>query len=180
MLWEMVTGIKDEYAVLIPSDDGIALKYFKTNGDELNWPQKATVTPYVDPKRKKQKPRGDIEYLTWGAIVLNQRAYVVLRDALQPFGQFLSVDCLGENHYFYNVTNLHPVVDYAHSGKTGTAVTKPVFLENATPTGFCIFKDKLTAKTAIYLNDETKSALEKLIAASQLTGLYFIPAGSFQ
>jgi hypothetical protein len=179
MLWEIVTGIKDEFTVLIPNDDGIALKYFITNGEELVWPGTATVAPFVDPKRKKQKLRGDIEFLTWGAIVLNQRAWQALHAVLQPFGQFLPVDCQGQPHYFYNVTKLLAVVDYEHSGKTGTAVTKPVFLADATPRGFCIFKDKLTAKTAIYVNDETKITLEKLALENKLQGLYFIPAGCF-
>ena len=179
MLWEMVVGIKDEYAVLVPDYAGEALESFNVNGHELPWRKIPTVTPFIDPKRKKQKPRGDIEYLTWGAIVLNQRAYQVLQDALSPFGQFLPLSCLGRAHYFYNVTAHHAVVDYDKSEKIGEVITKPAFLPTVIPSGICIFKDKLTANVAIYLNDETKNALEKLITANKITGLYFIPAGSF-
>lgn len=179
MLWEMVTGIKDDYAVLVPDYTGTVLESFDVNGRELHWRTAPTVMPFVDPKRKKQKPRGDIEYLTWGAIVLNERAYQVLHAALGQFGQFLPLSCLGVPLYFYNVTTLHQVVDAENSEKIETTIAKPAFLADAIPNGCCIFKDKLTANVAIYLNDETKNTLEKLITENKLTGLYFIPAGSF-
>ena len=180
MLWELVTGIKDEYAVLVPGHDGcIAHKYFYADGNAMKWPKIPIVEPFVDPKRKKQKPRGDIEYFTWGAIVLNQRAYDILSGALLPFWQFLKMVCKGETLYFYNVTKLHSVVDLEKSVKIEGAVTKPHFLESSSPIGICIFKDVSTAATAIYVNDETKILLEKILIENKLLGLYFIPAGSF-
>lgn len=180
MIWEMATGIRNEFAVLVAAEEGnIWSRYFRTNGKPLHWDTKPAVIPFIDPKRKKQKPRGDIEYLTWGAIVLNERAYQALQATLLPFGQFLPLACLGETLYFYNVTTLRDVVDYDNSEKIEGQVTKPQFLENSIPDGFCIFKDPLIAPVSIYLNDETKNSLEQLIAHEKLTGLYFIPAGSF-
>jgi hypothetical protein len=179
MLWEMATGTTRDYNVLVSVEEGnVWVKYFRATGKEMHWPDQPKVMPYVDPKRKQQKLRSDIEYLTWGAIVLNDRAYVALRETLEPFGQFLELDCLGVVHYFYNVTTLFSVVDYENSRKTGPAVTKPVFFEKNTPDGFHIFKDELTATTAIYLTEAAKDSLEQLTIASKLTGLYFVPAGS--
>lgn len=174
MLWEMATGLNDEYSVLVPlGADMECAKIFQITGAPIKWQTPPKVAPYVAPRRKNAKKRADIEYLIWGAIVLNGRAYQALHDALAPFGEFLPLDCMGEVLYFYNVTTLYSVVDYDKSGKTGKCVTKPVFIPEVTPVGFCIFKDVLLASTAIYVNDETKQALENLIAANQLTGLTF-------
>ncbi len=180
MLWEIAVGLKSDYRVLVfaEAEDNWD-DFFHLDGSPTQWPRMPLVKPFVDPKRKKQKNRSDIEYIIWGAFVLNKRAYSVLHDALAPFGQFLELDCLGEVHYFYNVTHLIPIVDFANSEKMGNSITKPRFIEAAIPEGFCIFKDKLTAKGAIYTNDFTKSELEKLSLANGLTGLVFIPAGSF-
>lgn len=178
MLWEIATDLIDKYNVLVfVGADLDFSKYFRTTGGLLTWPNTPSVVPFIDRRRKKQKPRADIEYLNWGAIVLNSRAFQVLRQYLAPFGEFLPLDCEGELLHFYNVTALHSVVDYEKSGKTGTAVTKPFFIEEAIPAGFCIFKDKLTARGGIYLNEETKLALEKILKEHKLTGLFFGEAG---
>jgi hypothetical protein len=179
MLWEMAAGLNNEYRLLVQGEeDADWSPFFRTNGEPLAWQVRPKVEPFTDPRRKKQKQRGDVEYITWGALVLNQRAHSALRDKFLPFGQFLELDCLGETCYFYNVTNIVAVVDYAASGKTGAAVTQPRFTESAIPTGFCIFKDKLTVKGAIYTNDHTKAVLTEILMKEKLTGLYFIPAGS--
>jgi hypothetical protein len=179
MLWEIATGLISEYNVLVPIGSDLECdQIMKINGKPMQWPITPKVAPYVAPRRKRKKVRADIEYLIWGAIVLNERAYRVLHNALLPFGEFLPLDCLGERHYFYNVTTLFSVVDYENSAKMGKSVTKPVFISTATPTGFCIFKDELTAGTAIYINDETKLELEKVLAEHKLTGLFVGEAGT--
>lgn len=178
MLWEMAAGLNNEYRVLVPIGDELeCAKYFRVNGKPLQWSMRPEVAPFVEVRRKRQKARADIEYITWGAIVLNQRAYQAMQSILSPFGEFLSLNCQGETLYFYNVTTLHNVVDDAASGKNGEFITRPCFISTAIPHGICIFKDSLTASTAIYLNDETKRVLEKLLAEHGLTGLYFGEAG---
>lgn len=179
MLWEMTAGLNNEYRLLVPGEaDRNWSKYLRANGKPLCWPSRPEVEPFTDKKRKKQKPRGDIKYVTWGAIVLNAKAHHLLAGKLLPFGEFLEIGCLGETLYFYNVTNLIPVVDDENSGKTGTVVTKPHFFPEAIPQGFCIFKDPITAPVSIYLTEQAKAELMAIVAEHNLTGLYFVPAGS--
>jgi hypothetical protein len=129
MLWEIATGLNDEYSVLVPlGDDMECAKIFQITGKPIKWQTPPKVAPFIAPRRKIQKKRADIEYLLWGAIVLNGRAYQALHDALAPFGEFLPLGCMGEVLHFYNVTTLHSVIDYDSSGKTGKCVTKPVFI----------------------------------------------------
>jgi hypothetical protein len=181
MLWEMVAGLSNDYRAL--GTVGVALggrgNIFIMNGKPIKWETPPKVLAHVEPRRKRQKPRADIESITWGAIILNDRADKVLRDYLQPFGEFLLLDCEGESLHFYNVTALYSVIDQANSVQNGLVNNKPCFLEKNIPQGFCIFKDELTAHLAIYLNEETKLTLEKLLNEHKLTGLIFGPAGSF-
>ncbi len=176
----MVTGLNNVYRVLVPIGSDLECgRIFNITGNALNWDAPPKVEPFVDPRRKRQKPRADIEYLTWGAIVLNERAYKVLYEHLLPFGEFLLLNCLDETLYFYNVTTFHSVIDRANSLQDGRVSKNPCFIESEIPNGFCIFKDKLTVRVAIYLNAETKLTLEKMLNEHKLTGLIFGPAGSF-
>jgi hypothetical protein len=178
LLWEIATGLVGKYSILVFTGADLEFaKYFRTTGTVLQWPNTPQVEPFIERRRKRQKVRADIEYITWGAIVLNNRAYQVLHELLEPFGQFLPVACLGETLYFYNVTTLYSVVDFEKSEKTDKYVRRPAFSAEAIPAGFCIFKDALTANIAIYINDETKLALEKVLAEHKLTGLFFGEAG---
>jgi hypothetical protein len=180
MLWEMATGLNNVYRVLVPIGPDLECgKTFRLTGKPLQWATPPKVMPFVDPRRKHQKPRGDIEYITWGAIVLNERTYKVLHDMLLPFGEFLILDCLGEVLYFYNVTTLYSVIDRAELNHEDTAREKKRFIESAVPTGICIFKDELTVRSTIYVNDETKLVLEKMLVEHKMIGLTFGPAGSF-
>jgi hypothetical protein len=179
MLWEMTAGLNNEFRLLVPGEtDKDWSRHLQAEGEPLSWQERPKVEPFVDSRRKKQKPRGDIEYVTWGAIVLNAKAMALLAEKLKPFGQFLEIDCLGEIHYFYNVTTLVNVVVYEKSGRNSAAVTKPQFFPHATPSVFCIFKDPLTATIAIYLTEQAKAELAAIIDANKITGLYFVPAGS--
>ena len=181
MLWEMVAGLSNDYRALGAVGVAIAGRgsIFIMTGKPLKWETPPKVMPHVEPRRKHQKPRADIETITWGAIVLNARAYQVLHGHLVPFGEFLLLDCLGEPLYFYNVTTLHSVIDQKKSVQDGLVNAKPCFLAETTPQGFCIFKDQLTAQLAIYLTEEAKVTLERLLEENKLTGLTFGPAGSF-
>lgn len=179
MLWEMATGLSNDYTVLAPVAGSLGQtgNSFRTDGTPLKWDTPPKVVPYVEPRRKRQKPRADIEYLTWGAIVLNERAYQVLVEQLSPFGEFLPLDCQGKILYFYNVTTLRSVVDRVNSVQDGVIRNRPCFIEAAIPTGFCIFKDEITAELAIYLTTEAKEQLEMLLDKNKLVGLTFGEAG---
>ncbi len=180
MLWEIATGLSNDYNVLVPLGGDLECgELFRLNGTPLQWASPPKVAPYADPRRKRQKQRADIEYLIWGAIVLNERAYTVLAEFLRPFGELLLLDCPGEKLYFYNVTTLHSVVNYEQSGKIGKSVTQPSFYMDKIPTGICFFKDPILVRAAIYINDETKLVLEKLLDSNKLTGLFIGEAGKF-
>ncbi len=66
MLWEIATGLNDEYNILVPiGEDLECAKIFQINGKPIKWAITPKVEPYVAPRRKRQKVRGDIEYLKY-------------------------------------------------------------------------------------------------------------------
>jgi hypothetical protein len=177
-LWEMRCGNLNDFASLIHVDAAdVWQEIFDADGSEKNWPKRPAVQPFVDKRRKKQKPLADISFLTHGTILLNERAYSVLVDFLQPFGQLLEVDCSAGLRYYYNVTRLRNIIDFERSEKLGTAITRAVFKPQAFPVGAEIFKDPLTATTRIYLSDAAKIILEQRIGQANLSGLLIFKAG---
>ncbi len=150
---------------------------FWVDGKPKHWAMRPKVEPFIEKRRKKAKPRADLSYLLGGSIVLNEKAYLALKDFLLPFGQLLELDCNGEVEYFYNVTNLLPCVDYERSVKKGTSVVEEVFLDNVIPEEPMIFKDLLTARTRTYANQAGREKFEQLAAAAGLFGACFVEAG---
>lgn len=177
-LWEVTTAGSNDFTMMVyTNNEDVASGIFRPNGLPKNWQTRPSIQPFVDKKRKKQKPQADISHLTHGTMILNQRAYQVLADFLQRYGELLALDCQGELKYYYNVTNLVSCVDFEASTKIEDCVTKPVFCEQKIPAGAHIFKDPLTVGTRIYLTDEAKALLEEMIADAGLTGLIFFKAG---
>ena len=136
------------------------------------------MQPFVEKRRKKQKPQADIGYLTAGTFFLNDKAKNALADFLLQFGELLEVACENEVKYYYNVTNLISCIDYEKSEKIGQSVIKAFFLPTAIPHDAQVFKDPLTVGTAIYLTTSAKAILEQRIADAQLTGLRIFAAGT--
>ncbi len=181
-IWEMRYDGINQYSVLVPSeDDSNLLPIYLTDGKEKHWDRRPSVEPFIEKRKKLQKPRADLSYLSVGSIVLNTKAYLALKDFLSPFGQLLELDCKGETEYFYNVTKLVPCIDYQRSEKKGKSVVKEVFLAEdvaeIAANSPLIFKDPYTARTRIYLNQAAKEKFEELALGAGLFGARFVPAG---
>jgi hypothetical protein len=178
-VWEMMCGNVNDFSVLVFANDEDAWAgIFTPDGKPKQWAKRPSVQPFVEKRRKKQKPQADIGYFHPGTFMLNEKARTALADFLLQFGELVEVDCEDEVKYYYNVTNLVSCVDYEGSAKLGTAVTKAVFLADAIPTDAQIFKDPLTVSTRTYLTSAAKAILEQRIADAQLTGLKIFEAGT--
>ncbi len=178
-LWELMCGNVNNFSVLVyanPDDAWTGL--FKPDGKPKHWQNRPSVQPFIEKRRKKQKPQADIGYFTAGTFMLNEKAYNALSDFLLQFGELLEVNCENEIKYYYNVTNLFSCIDYENSSKIGSSVTKAEFLQTDIPKDAQIFKDPLTVGSAIYATDVAKAILEKRIADAELTGLDIFEAGS--
>ena len=175
-VWELFYAGFNDYAVLVSCEFGNTLKLFSTDGKPKHWETRPKVEPFIDKRKKKAKPRADLSYLIAGSIVLNEKAYVALKDFLLPFGQLLELDCKGEVEYYYNVTNILPCIDYERSQKKETAVVQAVFLPDAIPAEPMIFKDAYTAGTRTYFNQAARDKFEQIAAEADLFGACFVDA----
>jgi hypothetical protein len=177
-LWEFTSGGTNNYAVYVyvNREDSFA-GIFSTDGKPKQWEKRPSVQAFFDKKRKVQKPQADIGWFVGGTVILNSKAYAVLKDFFLQFGELLEIDCSGEVRYFYNITNLISCIDYDASEKLGTAVVKAEFCQEKIPKDAQIFKDPLTSGVRMYLTQAAKDTLEKIIAEHQLTGLLFFEAG---
>jgi len=177
-IWELHFAGLNQYAVLVPSAVGLNVReIFSANGKAKHWDIMPKVQPDIEKRKKKALPRADISYLIGGAIVINEKAYQALKDFLLPFGQLLPLDCLGEVEYFYNVTNIISCIDYERSEKQFDVVFKEVFLPDVLPETPVIFKDPLTVRISIYVNQAAKEKFEELAASAGLIGARFVEAG---
>lgn len=188
-IWKF-SAINDTYTCFLTMDDidesSDEEDMLLTDGKPKSWHVRPKLVPLLEKRKKNQKPLADISYVTPGSVVLNRKAWLALKEFLQPFGEFLEVDCfntkldgdftLGEQHYFYNVTNIIACIDYESSGKMGGGVSAPVFFPDAIPSGIQVFKDPHWVRTDILLSNLAKAKLEGLIADTQLTGADIVPA----
>jgi hypothetical protein len=146
---------------------------FSDDGSPMHWDKRPKLQPFVDKKRKKQKPRADISPFRPGSLALNGKARDALGDFLGQFGQLLEIDVRGEVEYYYNVTHIIASVDLERSEVVpGGFVKKPAFNESSIPAQAAIFKDAAVL-SSIYANDAAKSELEKRNAESGITGMGF-------
>lgn len=184
-IWKFQSGYSNDFTSLIyvNPDDMDALT---PDGQAKNWPVPIQLQPGLEKSKKKQKPLGDINGVLAGSVVLNPKAYAVLKDFLSPFGQLLPVECrnegglLGadvgasETHYFYNVTNIIDCIDEERSEKRGATIVKPAFAPQSVPQEPQIFKDPRRVRVDIYLNEAAKVGLEKLLAQDKLSGAQIV------
>ena len=190
-IWKF-SGINDHYTCFLTMDDidesSDEEDMLLTDGKPKSWPARPKLVPLLEKRKKNQKPLADINYVTPGSVVLNQKAYNALKAFLQPFGEFLEVDCFNtkldgdftssEPHYFYNVTNIISCIDYENSGKMGGGVSEPVFFPDAIPKDVQVFKDPHWVRTDILLSDSAKERLGKLIADAHLSGADIVLAAA--
>jgi len=133
----------------------------------------------VDKRRKHPKPRSDLSPFWPGALVLNARAFEALGDFLGNFGQLLELDVDGHTEHFFNCTHLVPCIDVDKSEKRAAGtIGKEVFDVSRIPSAPAVFKEPLTARSRIYVNDAGRAELDKRIRASAVTGMSFRCAGA--
>lgn len=178
-VWELKSGSVNDYAPLVfASDKDVESGMFDTSGATLSWAKRPKVEVLIEPGKKKPKPLADVSALTPGALVMNNKAKVALEPFLSRFGHFLEMDCSGEPRWFYNVTNLIPCIDEAHSARRPSgSIVKEEFFENRLPVGAAVFKDPLTAAAVLYVNEAGKAALEAIITDAAIVGIAFVELG---
>lgn len=176
-LWEITNDLIDKVSMLVITDeDRHNLHFwdqFGGDGSAIQWTKHPKLQPFVDKKKKKQKPRADISPFRLGSLALNGKARDALGDFLSQFGQLLEIDVLGDVEYYYNVTNVIPAIDRERSEVLpGGFVKKAAFDESVVPAQATVFKDTVT-RSSIFVNDAAKSELEKRIVDSDITGMSF-------
>lgn len=179
-VWELRNGLVNETATLVhASEDDLRSGMFDAQGAALKWTHRPMLEVFAEPRRKKPKPRADISALRPGALVLNGKAYGVLGDFLSRFGQLLALECDGVTEYFYNVTTLVDCIDPERSVRRGSgSIAQEVFVDHAVPREPVVFKDPLTARARIYVNDPARTILQGLIDDAALTGVEFVVPGT--
>jgi len=172
-IWELRCGSVNDFAAIVSRDyDNIEDELFDTDGSPKDWKDRPLVGYAVDRRKKAQKPRADIGLLLPGTFVLNERARKALGPFLSKFGQLLELDCEGEPRWFFNATNIVDCVDKGRSEKfEDGGIMLEAFDESKAPKEAAVFKDPLTAPVRIYVNDNGKRTIEKLVADARLTGI---------
>jgi hypothetical protein len=179
-VWQLYTGLSEKVATLVvPEEDrGIAsMKRFGGDGSPLRWRKPPRLEAYSY-GRKKPMPLGDLGPFLPGALVLGEKAYAALGPFLSEFGQLLPLDVDGFPHWFFNVTNVIPCIDKAGSEPyAGGTIDKEAFIDAAVPRQASVFKDPVTARARIYVNDAGKQALEEAATKGKVKGLLFVRRG---
>ena len=179
-IWQLTTGLSDQVASLvIPEADQTlgAMKRFGGDGSTLTWQQPIRVEANSD-GCKTPKSLGDLAPFLPGGLVLGEKARAALGPFLSQFGQLLELDVDGVPHWFFNVTHLVSCIDRMRSEqRPGGTIGKEAFIDAAVPTEASVFKDPITARARIYVNDGGKLALEESAARAEIQGLRFLRAG---
>lgn len=166
-----------EGRVLPPEAEGDPDLLHKLGGDgtPLTWPvPMPLLRDRGSPTRKRPKPRTDLIPFHLDALVLSRKAYDALGDFLSQFGQLLELSVEGETEYYYNVTNVVPCIDPARCERHASgSIRRVAFNELAVPSAPAVFKDPLTARGHIYVNDGGKALLEERIREHGITGMNF-------
>lgn len=178
-VWELKNDrINDVARLVFASDDELALGMFDGDGRPLDWKTQPHANVFVEPRKKKTKPRVDISLLSAGYLVLNARARAALGEFLSQFGQLLELDVDGEIEWFYNVTNVIDCIDLQSSVlRPEGSIAKEAFHADRIPADPMIFKDPRTARTRIYVNECAKELLQQRMASAGITAAAFVEPG---
>ncbi len=172
-VWQLSATSNDRTQYIAANQADVKNRVFHTAGQPKTWDSRPQLLVFAEKGKKKPKPLGDVSFIVPGSIILNAKAYAALHAYLAQFGQFLEAECEGEICYLYNVTTIIACVDKDNSKLIGGALFHAAFYTDAVPQDAQIFKDPLMLKTAIFINEPAKVALEGLIASAQITGLEF-------
>ena len=112
-------------------------------------------------------------------LVLSEKAKDAIGAFLSHFGQLLQLEVDGIPHGYFDVMNLVHCIDKGASETCvpGT-VDKKAFVEAALPAESAVFKDPLTAKARIDVNDAGRRVLEDSMASARIKGLLFLRTGA--
>jgi hypothetical protein len=178
-VWELKNDrINDVARLVFASHDELASGMFDGDGNALDWKIRPHANVFVEPRKKKAKPRVDISLLSAGSLVLNARARAELGEFLSTFGQLLELDVDGEIEWFYNVTKVIDCIDLQGSTlRPEGSIAKEAFLADRIPTEPTIFKDPRTARTRIYVNERAKELLQERMASAGISGAAFVEPG---
>lgn len=174
-IWELKSGPLNDVAVLVyASPEDLKANTFDATGQPLQWPSRPKANVFIEPRRKKPKPRVDVSALRPGTVVLNARAKEALEAFLSQFGQLVEIDADGTVEWFYNVTNVVDCIDPEASQKRPSgAIAKEAFFEARVPWEPALFKDPRTVRTKIYANDAARALIEPRVAEAGITGIAF-------
>jgi hypothetical protein len=178
-VWEFRNSSLNEVAPLVFADESeLVAGMFDVDGRPIVWGSRPHAEVFVDPRRKKVKPRVDISALRPGAFVLNAKAKAALGEFLGNFGQLLEIDVDGQSEWFYNVTHLVDCIDPENSViRASGSIAKEAFLVDRIPVNPAVFKDPRTARTRIYVNDGAKDILLDRMQSVGISGAEFAEPG---
>jgi hypothetical protein len=174
MIWELRAQIDGFSSLVIVDDADIRAGMFAVNGSPKDWAHRPAVKFFVDPRRKKLKPRANVIHLKMGALVLDAKAKLALGSFLSKFGQLLELHREGDGEvlWLYNVTNVIPCLDEAKSERDETGmIMSEAFDESKVPKAASVFKDPKMGVIRIYVNDAGRAEIERLASDAGLTGV---------
>jgi hypothetical protein len=114
----------------------------------------------------------DVSFFSSTALVLSPKAFNVLRELLESFGEFLPVNCDGE---IFQIFNCRTLVDADGSRSKQVfsnghlATIEAIAFTNEAITGKPIFKTKYNNCSSLFCTDDLKNAVTK----NGLTGVIF-------
>ncbi|WP_426688522.1 hypothetical protein [Rhodanobacter ginsengiterrae] len=178
-VWEFRNGALNDFAMLVHANESERIaEIFDVNGNPFDWRVRPHATVFVEPRRKRAKPRADISALSPGALVLNAKAKAAIGEFLSKFGQLLELEVDGHLEWFYNVTHVIDCIDLQSSTlRASGTIAKEQFFANSVPFDPVIFKDPRTARTRIYVNQAAKELLEEQMTSAGISGAEFAEPG---
>ena len=173
MIWELRCAKINSFSPLVIVDDAdIRAGMFAVDGSPKDWTHRPAVDFFVEPRKKKQRPRANVIHLKLGALVLDAKAKLALGSFLSKFGQLLELHLGGDVLWFYNVTNVVPCLDEANSERDETGmIMAEAFDESRVPKEAAVFKDPKMGVIRIYVNDAGRAEIERLASDAGLTGI---------
>ena len=173
----------DGFSPLVVVDDAdIRAGMFAMDGSPKDWAHRPAVKFFVEPRRKKQKPRANVIHMKMGALILDAKAKLALGSFLSKFGQLLELHLEGDGEtlWLYNVTNIIPCLDEARSERDEIGMIKMEALdESKAPKSAAVFKDPKMGVIRIYVNDAGRAEIERLASDAGLTGVECGPPQEF-